>query len=247
MGHLCNLILPGPGQGRPQRVLACKGTGPLLRGNWAACWKTHSSGRTGSGPGLRARLRTQGPGSGCPVPGSPPRPPSVLLTERHALPGSSATPRAPGPRGYQQLQSAEAETETRRGGVGPKIPRLRCGGLNASRGRDGPKPRGCPSARVACATRERREDPCGVVYERLPQSGPAADGWAGAGDSLGHRRSRRGCGWRRLCGTQAEGGPNRAEPNPARTVAPSQGSARIPIVPRVDSGRAGGPSGAERG
>lgn len=206
MGHPCNLILPGPGQGRPQRVLAWKGTGPLLRGNGATCWKTHSSGRTGSGPGLRARLRTRGPGSGWPVPGSPPRPPSGLLTERHALPGSSALPRAPGPRGYQQLQSAEAETETRRGGVGPKVPRLRCGGLDASRGRDGPKPRGCPSARVACATREPREDPCGVVYERLPQSGPAADGWAGAGGSSGDRRRRRSCGWRRLCGTQAEGG-----------------------------------------
>ena len=47
--------------------------------------------------------------------------------------------------------------------------------------------------------------------------------------------------------TSRSGVPNRAELDPARTVAPSQGSARIAIVPRVDSGRAGGPSGAERG
>lgn len=213
------------------RVLACKGTGLLLR-TLGDLLKTHSSARPGSGPAsarvpaLRARALAVLPR---------PSPASTLRPAHRATraPGASAPPRAPGPRAPQQLQSAAAETGTRRGGAGPTVLRRRCGGLDASRGRGGPEPRGCPAARAASAGRGtagslRAARPlAGGQGQAAPRVAGEGDEAAGGDGGAGHK-------------------PKGGHTGPSRTVAPSQASARVAIVPRVDSRTAGAPSGAEQ-
>lgn len=219
------------------RVRACKGTGPLMRkpGDlledtqlWtdrqragSPCTSPHS------GPGLWGPRPRLSPASTLRLAHRATRAPRLLSPA--ASPGTTGLSAAP----VRRCRDRDSAGTGR-----PQGPPVAMWGP----GRE-PRPRRSETQGLPLSPRGL----CGVVYDRLSQSGPAADGWTGAGGSSGDRRRRRGCGWRRLCGTQAEARPNRAELDPARTVAPSQGSARIAIVPRVDSGRAGGPSGAERG
>ena len=153
----------------------------------------------------------------------------ALAVPSPALPASTLRPAHRATRAPRRLGPAASPGTTRSSAAPVRSRRDRD---SAGRGR----PHGPPAAmwRPGREPRPRRPGTqglplsprglCGVVYGRLPQSGPAAGGGAGAGGSSGGRRRRRGCGGRRRCGTQAEGGPNRAEPD--RSAQPGKRAGR---------------------
>lgn len=82
--------------------------------------------------------------------------------------------------------------------------------------------------------------PCGSCATGSPRAAGSVTGGKVSGVFSGDWRRGRGCGWKRLCGTQPEGG--RREPSQTQTVRPNAASMQFEFVLQLESSRARGPS-----